>query len=140
MNHLDISRSITGYFCMTTNFTGNFWSTITLVYLILNGQKAMFFFISSALSDSCFLEWGIPQGSCLGPSLYIIYPSKLFNITEQHLPDSHCYMDDSQVYLSFWPDELSSRQEAITAMQNCIRDICSWMDHRNPTTVLVLGE
>ena len=81
--------------------------------------------IPGALSDSLPLDWGVPQGSCLGPLLYIIYSSKLFNIIERHLPNSHCYADDSQIYFSFNPSDLSSQQDAITAMQNCIDDICS---------------
>ena len=85
--------------------------------------------IPGALSDSLPLDWGVPQGSCLGFLLYIIYCSKLFNIIERHLPNSHCYVDDSQIYLSFKPDDLSSQQNAITAMQNCIDDIRSWMEH-----------
>ena len=85
--------------------------------------------IPGALSGSLPLDWGVPQGSCLGPLLYIIYSSKLFNIIERHLPNSHCYADDSQIYLSFKPDDSSSQQEAITAMQNCIDDNRSWMEH-----------
>ena len=76
--------------------------------------------IPGALSDSLPHNWGVPQGSCLGPLLYIICSSKLFNIIERHLPNSHCYVDDSQIYLSFKPDHLPSQQNAITAMQNCI--------------------
>ena len=82
--------------------------------------------ISGALSESLSLDWGVPQGSCLGPLLYIMYSSRLFKIIELHLPDSHCYADDSQLYLSFKPDELSSQQDAIIAMQNCIKDIRLW--------------
>ena len=85
--------------------------------------------ISGALSESLSLDWGVPQGSCLGPLLYIMYSSRLFKIIERHLPDSHCYADDSQLYLSFKPDELSSQQDAIIAMQNCIKDIRLWMEH-----------
>ena len=90
-------------------------------------------------------NWGVPQGSCLGPLLYIIYSSKLFNIIERHLPNSHCYADDSQIYLSFKPDDLSSQQDAITVMQNCIDDIRSWMEHDKlflndeKTAFLVIG-
>ena len=82
--------------------------------------------IPGTLSDSLPLNWGVPQGSYLGP---LLYSSKLFNIIERHLPNSHCYADDSQIYLSFKPDDLSSQQNAITAMQNCIDDIRSWMEH-----------
>ena len=95
-------------------------------YLSARSQRVS---IPGALSDSLPLKWGVPQGSCLGPLLYIIYFSKLFNIIERHLPNSHCYVDDSQIYLSFKPDDLSSQQNAITAMQNCTDDFHSWMKH-----------
>ena len=94
-------------------------------YLSARSQRVS---IPGALSDSLPLDWGVPQGSCLGPLLYIIYSSKLFNIIERHPPNSHCYADDSQIYLSFKADDLSSQQNAITAMQNCIDDIRSWME------------
>ena len=76
--------------------------------------------ILSVFSDSLPLNLGVPKGFCLGPLLYIIYSSKLFNIIERHLPNSHCYADDSQICLSFKPDDLSSQQNAINAMQNCM--------------------
>ena len=95
-------------------------------YLSIRSQRVS---IPGALSDSLPLDWGVPQGSCLGPLLYIIYSSKLFNIIERHLPNSHCYAGVSLIYLSFKPDDLSSQQDAITAMQNCIDDIRSWMEH-----------
>ena len=70
------------------------------------------------------LDCGVAQDSCLGPLLYVIYAPKLFNIIEQHLPDAHCYADDSQLYLSFRPaDGLSSQTDAIHAMEKCIEDV-----------------
>ena len=101
--------------------------------------------IPGALTDSLPLNWGVPQGSCLGPLLYIIYSSKTFNIIERHLQNSYCYADDSQIYFSFKLDDLSSQQNAITAMQNCTDDIRSWMEHdklllnKEKTVFLVIG-
>ena len=69
--------------------------------------------IPGALSDSLSLDWGVPQGSCFGPLLYVIYSSKLFNIIERHPPNSHRYADDSQIYCSFKPDDLSSQQDIL---------------------------
>ena len=86
--------------------------------------------VQGTLSRLFELDFGVPQGSCLGPLLYVIYSSKLFNIIEQHLPDAHCYADDSQLYLSFRPaDGLSSQTDAIQAiiMVRCIEDIRHWM-------------
>ena len=85
------------------------------------------------------------KGSCIGPLLYIIYSSKLFNIIERHLPNCHCCADHSQIYFSFKLDDLSSQQDDITAMQNCTDDIHSWMEHdilllnNEKTDFLVIG-
>ena len=101
--------------------------------------------ICGTLSDSFGLDWGVPQGSCLGPLLYIIYSSKFFKIIEQHLPEAHCYADDSQLYLSFKPDMVTSQQDAVVTMQNCINDVRLWMEHDklllndDKTEFLILG-
>ena len=74
------------------------------------------------------LGCGVPQDSCLGPLLYVIYASKLFNIIEWHHLDAHCYADDSQLYLSFRPsDGLSSQTNAIQAMERRIEDVRNWL-------------
>ena len=47
---------------------------------------------------------------------------------QRHLPDVHCYADDSQLYLSFRPaDGLSSQTDANHAMERCNEDIRHWM-------------
>ena len=43
------------------------------------------------------------------------------------IPNIHGYADDTQIYLSFKPDSTAGEQDAITALQDCITDIRSWM-------------
>lgn len=101
--------------------------------------------VNGTLSDRFALQYGVPQGSCLGPVLFIIYASKLFDIVNAHLPNVHCYADDSQLYLPFKLDSQASRDEAVIAMQHCIEDIRQWMlTHRlklsdDKTEYLLIG-
>ena len=39
----------------------------------------------------------------------------------------HCFADDTQLYLSFKPDDNTSQIEAISAMNRCIDDLRNWM-------------
>ena len=66
-------------------------------------------------------EWGVPQGSCLGPLLFNLYTSRLFDIFKNHLLNVHCYADDTQLYLSFCPDN------SLFAMEACVYKAREWM-------------
>ena len=83
--------------------------------------------INESLSEPFKLECGVPQGSCLGPLLFTLYTSKLFEIIEYHLPMIHCYADDSQVYISFSPNDRAEQLAVVRNMEDCIRDIRCWM-------------
>ena len=78
-------------------------------------------------SQSHYLSCVVPQGSCLGPLLFTMYASKLFDIIKGHLPRTHTYADDTQLYLSFKPDNTSSQSDAVDAMECCISAIRCWM-------------
>ena len=60
--------------------------------------------LNSSISEEFVLKYGVPQGSCLGPLLFIIYASEMFSIIENHLTDSHGYADDTQLYCSLNPN------------------------------------
>ena len=51
--------------------------------------------VQGALSKVFHPRYGVPQGACLGPFLFNIYSSKIFDIVVRHLPKVHCYADDS---------------------------------------------
>ena len=52
---------------------------------------------------------------------------QLFEVVKNRLLNIHAYTDDTQIYLSFKPDSTAGEQDAITALQDCITDIRSWM-------------
>jgi len=111
-------------------------------YLSGRSQRIM---INESLSKPFNLEWGVPQGSCLGPLLFTLYTSKLFETIKFHLPMIHCYADDSQVYISFSPNDRAEQLAVLKSMEDCIRDIRSWMLNNNlklnddKTEFLIIG-
>jgi hypothetical protein len=77
-----------------------------------------FISVDGGTSKHFDLKNGVPQGSCLGPLLFVLYVSKLFQILESHLPDAHAFADDNQLYVSFQPDSMSEQLTAVTVMEN----------------------
>ena len=67
------------------------------------GERSQQISINGTLSRKFHLQCGIPQGSCLGPLLFTIYSSKLFEILKHHLPTAHAWMILSFTYLSALP-------------------------------------
>ena len=52
-------------------------------YLSNRSQQIL---IDGSLSMNFELSCGVPQGSCLGPLLFLLYASKIFHIVDKHLP------------------------------------------------------
>ena len=53
--------------------------------------------------------------------------SQIFDIVSNHLPNVHCFADDTQLYLSFRPDDHACQDAAVAAMEACLRDVRLWM-------------
>ncbi len=78
-------------------------------------------------SETSELQFGLPQGSCLGPVMFTQYASTLFEVIHQHLDSAHGYADDHQLYVAFSPNSVTSQQCALSTMENCLLDVKSWM-------------
>ena len=71
--------------------------------------------------------YGVPQGSILGPILFILYTKELASIVRRHNMQLHLYADDSTIYMSLDPANVTDIELTIFTIQSCIKDVKEWM-------------
>ena len=87
-------------------------------------QRKFKVLINDTFSDESPLEIGVPQGSILGPLLFILYTEGLQKLTSKYNFSIHLYADDTQIYFQFDPKNSS---DYITRLNHCFSEIQSWM-------------
>jgi len=83
--------------------------------------------IGDIFSHVAMLLFGVPQGSVLGPILFIIYTLPIGNIARTHGLNVHFYADDTQLYMAFDPTDHEDTTSVLARVENCISDIRTWM-------------
>ena len=80
--------------------------------------------IDGVVSVPSALEYGVPQGSVLGPVLFTMYTFTLSDAIKSHGISYHLYADDCQLYASAAPNDFPRLADKIGSSIECV---CSWM-------------
>lgn len=100
-------------------------------------DRSQFVSINGNQSEAKFTTKGVPQGSILGPLLFIIYTM------DMAVDDNHCkmhrYADDTQLHLSF---RKSEAYEAQNKVEQCLEKIYTYSSKNglklNPTKSVIV--
>lgn len=80
--------------------------------------------ISDSTSSPRCLEYGVPQGSILGPLLFTLYLAPLQDVILTRDLNCMFYADDTQIYITIKDPEHST--ESVNILQACVNDVFAW--------------
>ncbi|XP_073328899.1 uncharacterized protein [Pagrus major] len=86
-------------------------------------DRQQFIHVNNCSSSTAPLLQGVPQGSVLGPLLFIIYLLPLGSIIRRHGLRFHCYADDIQLHIS----TKSITPATHSTLTNCLSELQSWL-------------
>jgi len=86
----------------------------------LSGRKQCVSY-DNLMSDFKTVTCGVPQGSILGPLLFIVYINDISTVLRYCM--FHCYADDIQIYIHF---NIFNKDQAVKWMNEDIKRLVQW--------------
>ena len=83
--------------------------------------------IGDSVSESKYSNFGVPQGSVLGPKIYCMYTKPIRYIIAEHGLSHHSYADDTQLYIAI--EHSANIHSELLRIERCVADIRNWMRH-----------
>ena len=85
--------------------------------------------VSNHISSSQLVEYGVPQGSTLGPMLFIIYVNDLLlKFKKDNIGQIEMYADDTVTYVSD-----SNPKKCLSQIQKCLDTLVEWCTYNKLT-------
>jgi len=80
---------------------------------------------SATSSTPSAVLYGVPQGSVLGPILFVLYSADVLQLVRDHNLIPHAFADDTQTILgTCCPSDSEAMQNLVS---DCLDDVSSWM-------------
>ena len=77
-----------------------------------------------SMSTMIHIVCSVPQGSVLGPGVFILYKAGLVEVVQKHSVNIHVFADDTQLYRHCLRDEMSA---TVMQLERCLAEVSHWM-------------
>lgn len=88
-------------------------------------DRKQFVSVGNVSSSVSHLQFGVPQGSVLGPVLFVLYTTPLSQLIQSHSVNHQLFADDTQLQQSSSPTSIHTLS---SNLQSCTADIKTWMN------------
>ena len=83
--------------------------------------------VNDTFSNLIRLLFGVPQGSIVGPILFILYTKHIQHIAQKFGLRIQLYADDTQLYIAFESNNALDAAQCKENIENCLKEIKLWM-------------